>query len=146
MDDPTGTVVQILHGAGGRYATIDVAAAPGCSRCAEGRGCGAGLLQGPGRSRQYEASVDDRLQLVVGDRVQLKLRPGSLLGAAMHAYGAPLVGAVVAAAVAHGMALGDAEAAAASLAGMAIGTFASRLHIQRPACLARYVARIERVL
>jgi positive regulator of sigma E activity len=146
MDNPRGIVTGVLHAAGGRRATIEIDTATVCSRCASGRGCGAGLWMGGGRSRQVEAAVDEHLELVVGDTVRLKLAPKSIAGAAMQAYGAPLLGAVAAVAVAHGMALGDVEAAAASLAGLAVGSFASRLYAQRPSCLARLEPRIDKVL
>ena len=146
MDNPRGIVTGVLHAAGGRRATVEVDAATICDRCASGKGCGAGLWMDAGRSRQVEAVVDERLELVVGDTVQLKLAPRSIAGAAVHAYGAPLLGAVTAVAVAHGMALGDAETAAASLAGLAAGSFASRLYVQRPSCLARLEPRIDKVL
>lgn len=86
------------------------------------------------------------VELIVGDTVQLKLAPRSIVGAAMHAYGAPLLGIVLAVAVAQGMAFGDVEAAAASLAGLAVGSLASRLYLQRPSCLARLEPRIDKVI
>lgn len=145
MDNPTGTVVGILHGAGGRRVTVDLDSVPVCPRCAEGRGCGAGFLAGTGQSRQLETSVDSGVPLVNGDRVELDLAPGRLLAAAVHAYGAPLLGAILAAAVAHGINLGDVASAAASLAGIALGTLASRLSLRRPSRLTRFEPRIDKL-
>lgn len=146
MDNPTGTVVEILHGAGARLVAVDVDSVPVCSRCAEGRGCGAGLLSGSSRSRRFEAAVDNGCQLAVGDRVRLKLSPGRLIGAAAYAYGVPLFGAVAAASAAHGMALGDVGSAAASFAGMIVGTLASRRYLRRRSCLSRFEPRVDKVL
>jgi positive regulator of sigma E activity len=146
MDNPTGTVVGVLHAAGGRRVTVEVDAATVCARCASGKGCGAGLWLGGGRSRQVEVAVDNRFEVGVGDTVQLKLAPSNVFAAAMHAYGAPLLGAVLGAGVAQLMAFGDVEAAAASLAGLAVGSFASRLHMSRPSCLARFEPRIDKLL
>ena len=97
MDNPTGTVVGILHAAGGRRVTVEVDSAAVCGRCAAGKGCGAGLLMASGRSRHVEVAVGKRVELIVGDTVQLKLAPRSIVGAAMYAYGAPLFGAHAAA-------------------------------------------------
>lgn len=146
MDKPTGTVVELLHGADGRRATIAVEADMVCARCAAGKGCGAGLLAGSGRARRIEAAVDDELRLTVGDTVRIKLAPRSLLSASVHGYGAPLLGLLTASLVAYVMSLGDIEAAAASLAGMAVGVFISRLYLQRPSCLGRFHPRVDAVL
>ena len=118
MDSPRGTVVGILHAAGGQRVTVEVDKAIVCARCASGKGCGAGLWLGSERSRQVEAVAHRRFELAVGDTVQL----------------------------AQGMAFGDVEAAAASLAGLAVGSFASRLYLNRPSCLTRLQPRIEKVL
>ena len=136
----------ILHAAGGQRVTVEVDKAIVCARCASGKGCGAGLWLGSERSRQVEAVAHRRFELAVGDTVQLKLAPSGVFAAAMHAYGAPLLGVLVAVAIAQGMAFGDVEAAAASLAGLAVGSFASRLYLNRPSCLTRLQPRIEKVL
>lgn len=145
MDNPTGTVVGILQGAGGCRVTVNLDSGPVCPRCAQGRGCGAGFLSATARSRQLETSADERVPLAAGDRVELELAPGRLLAATVHAYGVPLVGAIAAAAAAHGMNLGDVASAAASLAGIAVGALASRWSLRRPSHRARFEPRIGKM-
>jgi positive regulator of sigma E activity len=146
MDSPTGTVVGILHAADGQRVTVEIDKGIECARCAAGKGCGAGLWLGADRSRQVEAAANKRFVLAVGDTVQLKLASSGVFAAAMHAYGAPLLGVLTAVAIAEGMAFGDVEAAAASLAGLAVGSFVSRMYLNRPSCLSRLQPRIEKVL
>ncbi|HSG58310.1 MAG TPA: SoxR reducing system RseC family protein [Woeseiaceae bacterium] len=146
MDSPTGTVIGILHAADGQRVTVELDKGIVCARCASGKGCGAGLWPGSERSTQIEAVAHKRSDLAVGDTVQLKLPPSGVFAAALHAYGAPLLGVLIAVAVAQGMAFGDVEAAAASLAGLAVGSFASRLYLNRPSCLSRLQPRIDKVL
>ncbi len=86
------------------------------------------------------------LHIEAGDRVEMALRPRDLLHASVIVYLPPLLGAVIAAGIAHGLRDGDIETAAAALIGMAAGLFASRLYLNRVACLDRYTPRIDRVL
>ena len=50
---------------------VEVAAAPRCPRCAAGKGCGAGLLDGESAPRHVNALLPGDLELHRGDRVWL---------------------------------------------------------------------------
>ncbi len=146
METPRGTVVSLVTRENDRVATIDVDVAAVCARCAAGKGCGAGLLAGTGPKRRIEAVAGHELGLRPGDTVELSLEPRSLLYASFVAYGAPLIGALSAAAIAYALSFGDAEAAAASLAGVVAGVVFSRLYLGRRACLNRFEPTVSRVL
>lgn len=135
MDIPKGTVVSVETRAEHILATIEVDSMVACPRCAEGRGCGAGLVSGTARLRRVDAVAAPDMELQPGDMVSVELQPGRLLNAALMAYGAPLLGAVLAAALAFSFRFGDAGTAAACLAGLGAGMLASRLYLRRPACL-----------
>ena len=74
METPEGKVVEIVRNADGERAIVDVEAAAACPRCAAGRGCGAGILQGSGKIRRVEALIDDGVTLRKGDRVRTAAR------------------------------------------------------------------------
>ena len=138
MEHPCGIVRSVLATTEGERVIVDVDVREACSRCAAGKGCGAGLLGGTGNRRQVEARTRSGLALAEGDTVQLELAPRGLLHAAATVYGIPMAGALPAAAAAHGLALGDAAAALAALAGLVAGLLASRWYLGRPACLGRF--------
>lgn len=142
MTHPTGTVRALLPAADGGRVLVDVDAATACARCAAGKGCGAGLLAGPGGRPCVEARVSPGLQLQEGDAVELELGPGDLLRAAAAAYGLPLCGALLFAAAAHGAGLGDAAAAVSALAGLGTGLVAGRRYLARPGCLHRFLPTV----
>ena len=124
--------------ADGRRAVVDVQAAEACPRCAAGRGCGAGILQGTGKTRRIEASIETGLVLQEGDTVRLELAGSSVLKASAIVYGLPLLGAAVGAAFAYLAGLGDAGAATLAIAGLAVGFFAGRKRLLRQDCLADF--------
>lgn len=139
MDTPTGTIVSIVDRAGELRAVIEVDVAAVCSRCAEGKGCGAGIL-GAGRGiKRVEIVIDPGFQLSEGDQVQLTLAPDSILRASIIVYGIPLLGAVVGAAAAYGLSFGDLGAAIAALAGLGAGLLFSRRRLNRAACQREFV-------
>ena len=142
MTHPTGTVKALLPAADGGRVLVDVDAATACARCAAGRGCGAGLLSGPGGRRCVEARIRPGLQLQEGDGVELELGPGELLRAAAAVYGLPLCGALLFAACAHGLGLGDVAAAASAVAGLGAGLLAGRRYLARPGCLHRFLPTV----
>ena len=136
MDTPSGTVVGFV--AEGKRAVVDVMAAEACPRCAAGRGCGAGILQGRGKVRRIEASIESGLELQTGDTVRLQLAGSSVLRASAIVYGLPLLGAATGAAFAYIAGLGDAGAAAFAIAGLTAGFFAGRNRLRREDCLATF--------
>lgn len=143
MDNPQGKVVAVRHGDDGTRVSIDVDVSAACPRCAEGKGCGAGIFGGRRAARRFELPLPPGRDIEVGATVTLDLHPRELLQAAVTAYGLPLAGAAVGAALAYALSLGDAAAAAAALAGVGFGIIAARQRLQRNECLARFEPRIR---
>lgn len=137
MSDPQGRILDLLRGADGVRAVIEVDAAAVCPRCAEGRGCGAGIFSGVAKSRRLEARVPPGLDVEAGDIVRISLAPEHLLNAALTVYGMPLAGAAIGAVAAYQLGLGDAGAAAMALAGLGAGLLLGRLRLRHQECLAR---------
>jgi len=142
MNLPEGKIVSVNDGATGRRALVDVDIASACPRCAEGKGCGAGVFTGRERRRQVEASIPAGLDLKAGDDVRLGLAPSNVLAAALVVYGWPMAGAIVGVLLSFGLGLGDAAAAVAALAGLAAGATLARWRLRARRCLERFTPRI----
>ena len=138
MESPRGRIIRINTDTSPRAAVVEVVSAVRCARCAAGKGCGAGILDGDVRPRRVEAYVRDRLELDVGDQVRIALSPNDLLQAAVTAYGAPLAGAVVFAGIAYLADSSDLAATLATLTGLVIGIGVGRWRLRRNACLERF--------
>ena len=135
MDSPRGRILSVHADAAPPYAVVEIAAAPGCARCASGKGCGAGVLAGDERLRSVEALIAHGLAVREGDRVSIQLAPKNLLRAALIVYGLPLTGAVVASAAAHLLGASDPAAVAMVLVGAGLGLLIGRLRLRRTRCL-----------
>ena len=144
MADPQGTIVEMIRDGRGVRAIVAVEAASVCSRCASGRGCGAGVFTARQGVRRLEVVLPDGGDLAEGDVVNIELAPGNVLRAALLVYGLPLAGAAAGAALAYAFALGDAGAALAALGGLAAGAAAGRHRVRRDSCLARYTPTLSR--
>ena len=111
--------------AAGSVVWVEVAGrAPTCGNCKTAEACQAeasGLAAAPRRYR-----VENRIGAQVGDRVQLTVAEGTLWRAALWSYGAPLLLAIVGAALGQSVA-GDAGAVGGTVAGLACGLAALRL-------------------
>jgi sigma-E factor negative regulatory protein RseC len=127
----TGVVRALEDSPLGTRALVDVAGGTDCPRCAEGRGCGAGLL-GRRRDRCIEVPVPPGARLVAGQDVNVYLDGPSLLGAAAVVYGLPLAGAVLASVLAGYAGLADGGTALTALAGLAAGLCVARYRLGRP--------------
>jgi sigma-E factor negative regulatory protein RseC len=144
MTDPQGTIIEMIRDDKGVRAIVAVEAAAVCSRCASGRGCGAGVFTARQGVRRLEVLLPDAGDLVEGDIVRIELRPGNVLRAALLVYGLPLAGAAAGAAFAYAFALGDAGAAAAALGGLVAGAMAGRRRVRHDSCLARFTPTLSR--
>lgn len=138
MSEPQGRILDLLPDSDDVRAIIEVDAESVCPRCAEGRGCGAGIFASAGRIRRVEARIPQDMDVDVGDVVRLVFAPEQMLRAAMIVYGMPLAGGVVGAIGAYQLGLGDAGAALLALAGLAAGLWLGRFRLRRQDCLARY--------
>ena len=134
MQSPHGRIISI-DSEHPQTVVVEVEAAAVCKRCAEGKGCGAGLMGGSSRARRVNALLVDGLNVERGDSVSLSLEPGNLLRAAAIVYGLPLVGALSAALLALVMDATDLAVAAAALLGIIAGVVLARLRLQRTSCL-----------
>lgn len=75
------------------FAWVVCAAQLDCKRCAEGRGCGGGLLGRLLGDRLHRVRATSQVQnLAAGDRVELSLSELALVTGASQAYGLPLLG------------------------------------------------------
>ena len=138
MDSPRGRIIELDTDASPPAAVVEVVSAMRCARCAAGKGCGAGVLDGDPRPRRIDARIRDKLDLDVGDQVRVSLSPNDLLQAALTAYGAPLAGAVTFAAIAYLSGFGDLAATVTTLIGLVVGIGVGRWRLRRNACLQRF--------
>ena len=110
----------------GAVVIIDVTAPVACQRCADGRGCGAGLLGADDGPRQVRLKAPQGMTLRAGDRVRLVIAPRQLLRAAWLAYGLPLSGLVLSVAIA--VAVGVTDELTAGVVGLAGIVTATQFH------------------
>lgn len=82
----SGCVVRIA----GPFAWVSCESRAGCARCAEGKGCGGGLLSRLLGDRLFQLRVPVSADIRVGDQVQLGISEGALLSAACLMYLLPL--------------------------------------------------------
>ncbi len=142
MDNPRGRVIAVTGFDPAPHALVEVDASINCARCAEGKGCGAGLLGRTSGSRRVDALITRGLQVREGDEVRIELAPGNLLQASVIVYGLPLAGAVLGAAVAYFFGLGELYAAMAALGGILAGLILARLRLRRSGCFRQFTPTI----
>lgn len=135
MENPRGRVIALNGGDPSPHALIEVDAAVPCARCAEGKGCGAGLTGGPAGRRRIDATIAAGLTISEGDEVRIELAPRNLLRASLVVYGAPLAGAVIAALLAFLLRFEDLYAAITAVTGVVAGVLFARSRLRRTACL-----------
>lgn len=125
--------------------TVVVDQAPVCTRCAAGKGCGAGLMAGTSNPAELELSLPAGKRFRRGDTVQLSVAPQWLLRAALIAYGVPLLGTVIAASIAwlSGIAASDLKAASVVLLGLVGGVLLSRRLLARTGLCRRFEPHLE---
>lgn len=142
MDRPHGLIVEMHRDAAPARVVVEVTSAPGCARCAAGKGCGGGLLDGRTTPRRVDALLPDHLELQRGDRVWLELAPEDLLQAALAAYGTPLLAMLLAAAGAYLAGSTEPQAVVATLLGAGAGMIVARLWLRRRECLQQMTPRV----
>ena len=142
MQNPEGQVVSVNIDGDQISATVAVDAAVFCPRCAEGKGCGAGILGTAAGEGRVEARVLDDLDIEIGDRVNLVLEPRRVLQAAAIVYGLPLAGALLGAIAAWALRVGDAVASLSALIGLLAGFFLARWRVSASGCVQDYTPKI----
>jgi sigma-E factor negative regulatory protein RseC len=140
MEQSRGRIISVADDRS--RATVEVDTAVFCSRCASGKGCGAGIFGSDRGPRRLDAPVVGHLELREGDEVQIELAPQSVLHAALLVYGIPLAVTVAMAGIAYVARLSDAEAVLAVIAGIAVGGFISRWRLRRSNCLRQFTPAI----
>lgn len=142
MENPRGRVISVSNTAASPHALVEVNAVVECARCAEGKGCGAGLLGSTTGSRRVNALISPDLKVCAGDEVSIELAPKNLLHASLIVYGGPLSGAIVAALIAYAAGLGDSYAALTAIAGLSAGLLFARSYLRSARCLRRYTPMV----
>ena len=147
MKNPRGRVIAIERVEPSPHALVEVDASISCARCAEGKGCGAGLLGGDSGRRRVDALIGVGLAIREGDEVRIELAPSNLLQASLIVYGLPLSGAVLGAALAYFAGVDEPYAATAALGGVVVGLLIARLRLRTSQCLRQFTPTIvERLL
>ena len=135
MEPVTGRVLSITPVSGRREVVVDVDPRAVCQRCAEGKGCGAGLYGSGDNPRRLRAAIGEGIDVAVGEFVEVSMQSGGILKAAGTVYGLPLGGALAGAALAWSLELGDAAAAVLGVLGLAIGLLVARRRVRSERCL-----------
>lgn len=111
----------------------------GCARCAEGKGCGGGIIGKMMGDRLHRVRVaTGDVPVTPGDQVVIGLREDAVMRAAVVVYLLPLVAALGAGILAWSAVGGDLAAALGALAGLAGGLFWARRYSERHARDARF--------
>ena len=146
MEYPRGRIIAVKHAGSALQALVEVDATVQCKRCAEGKGCGAGLFGTTAATRRVEALVRQDMTVGKGDEVWIALEPRNLLRASLIVYGLPLIFAVAAAAAAYFSGLRDLGAALAALAGVVTGLLVARSKLRNSGCLREFMPTVvERI-
>lgn len=105
----------------GETAWVACRAQQDCLRCAEGRGCGGGLLGKWLGDRLHRVQVNHFGDIRVGDCVVIGLDERLLVALALRVYGLPLVLMLAGAALGSVIGTGDAAVGLGMAAGLAAG-------------------------
>lgn len=140
MEQSRGRIISVADDLS--HATVEVDTAVFCSRCASGKGCGAGIFGSDRGPRRLDALVVGQLELHEGDEVQLELAPQSVLRAALIVYGIPLAATVLVTGIAYLAGLTDMEAVLAVSAVVAVSVIIGRQRLRRSSCLRQYTPAV----
>jgi sigma-E factor negative regulatory protein RseC len=141
MNSVTGKVVAVS----GRKASVKLASAVVCPRCAAGRGCGAGLFGGSAKASELHVEMPADVSFRTGDPVTLSLSGTYLVQASLLAYGLPLAGALLTILIGQLFAapLTDLSGVILGIAGLASGILLSRKFLHGFSCLQRFVPLVS---
>ena len=123
----------------GDRAWVQCATRLGCPRCAEGKGCGAGLWSGLSGVGSHSLPARVRIpDIHPGDDVVLGVEERALIQAAVYLYGVPLVSMLSSVLAVHALAAGELWTVVSALAGLAAGFALSRKLTSRAESESRY--------
>lgn len=143
MNTAIGVVISVDERApAGSRALIGVAARDVCRRCAEGRGCGAGVFGRQNTERRLVLPVPEGVRVRTGQKVTLVIEPRRLLAASLYAYGWPLAGMLSGVLAAYAIAPGDAATLAGAIAGLGAGAVLARRRLAATELIGRFAPRI----
>ncbi len=115
MIEETGRIVARE----GEFAWVEARSRKDCPRCAQGRGCGGGLIGRWLGNRLHRVRARNPHDYAVGELVRISISERSVLLAALFVYALPLLGLVIGALAGHGLSGGrEAFSVAGALAGM----------------------------
>ncbi len=140
--DTTGTIAALDESAG--EADVIVDGASPCARCAEGRGCGAGIFTGRDGQQHLRLTVPDGMSLAVGDTVTVSMQGRTLLVASALAYGLPLAGLLGGALIAALLSVSEGIALMFAGAGLAAGIVLGRRRLSAACWRAETHVRLNR--
>lgn len=129
--DAPGTIAALESTDGQAVADILVEGARPCARCAEGKGCGAGIFTGRDGRQHLRLTIPRDLTVAVGDPVTVSMSGRSLLAASIFAYGLPLAGLLAGGMSALLLAASEGLAVVLAGAGLAAGLVVSRRRLAR---------------
>jgi sigma-E factor negative regulatory protein RseC len=124
-----------------------------CGHCASSASCGTGQREAAGigtvanrlAARRFTLeNLEGAAALQVGERVVIGVGEGALLGAALTAYGLPLLTALVGGSIGQGLYGEDAAAMLGMVGGLAFGLFIARLLARRLAARGNLALRFLR--
>lgn len=143
MQTLSATVVAVR----GNKLTVSVENTVACARCAEGKGCGAGLLGSSSGPSSLELDAPDDALLRAGDIVCLTMESEDLLRASWLAYGFPMVSVVGALALLRLIADGasDVTEIGTAAAVFAISHIVARGWLRRDRCVQRLTPTVKPV-
>lgn len=146
MTNPRGRVISLTSISASPHALVEVDDPIRCPRCAEGKGCGAGVFGGSAGTRRINAKIGVGVTVHEGDEVRIALEPARILHASLSAYGLPLGGAVIGAMIASAARLGDFYAAMLAVCGLAGGIAIARVRLRQNRCQRLYMPTIVECL
>ena len=128
-------------------ATVVIDSPVACKRCAEGKGCGAGIFQDSDRKREIQVAVPAGMSLRVGDAIELTISPKFLLRAALLAYGLPLAGVISFPTLAWMLRgnPGDGPGIVVAILGLVAGIVVGRRILEQSSICEQFVPAVTRV-
>jgi sigma-E factor negative regulatory protein RseC len=128
-------------------ATVVIESPLACRRCAEGKGCGAGIFQAGDRAREIRVTIPAGMQAREGDSIELAIGPEFLLRAALLAYGLPLASMLIFLSLAWMLSgnPGDGPGIALATIGLVVGIIAGRRILNRASICEQFIPIVTRV-
>jgi len=137
MESATGRISAVS----GANATVEVLSPLACRRCASGKGCGAGIFQDAGKTREIQVEIPLHMTVRVGDNIELAIASRHLLRAAMLAYALPLIAMLASLGVFWALSenASDGRAVVVAIFGLVSGLLVSRRLLKQESICEQFV-------